>query len=45
LLFADGLQGWLRGDDEDESTAAGVTVAEILLEARLWLRHQLGRDK
>jgi hypothetical protein len=39
--FADGIRGWLRGEDDDLSMAAGANVADVIV----MLRQTLKGDK
>lgn len=36
--FAQGLAGWLRGDEDNDAEAAGLILAETILMHRTWLR-------
>jgi hypothetical protein len=36
--YADGLRGWLRGEDSDAADAAGICVVEVLAMIRETLK-------
>lgn len=35
--FSDGLRDWLRGEDSEAGDAAGINLAEILLQHRAYV--------